>query len=139
MQTKRNKQLVRRKPDGSTDMSTVVVTPVGNYTQPGDYGNNEDLIQKGASEPIEVRSSRINEQDARRGARYFNNAMSRSSAYITPMFMGFMPGAGPFFNLGMTAKYLSDQSGLSDAVSRGGELWKAQLANYQPTQIDWSK
>lgn len=62
MQTKRNKQLVRRKPDGST----VVVTPVGNYTQPGDYGNNEDLIPKGASEPIKVRSSRINEQDARR-------------------------------------------------------------------------
>lgn len=67
MQTKRNKQLVRRKPDGSTDISTVVVTPVGNYTQPGDYGNNEDLIPKGASEPIKVRSSRINEQDARRG------------------------------------------------------------------------
>lgn len=46
--------------------------------------------------------------------------MSRSSAYMAPMFMGFMPGAGPFFNLGMTAKYLSDQSGLSDAASRGG-------------------
>lgn len=93
MPTKKNKQLVRRKPDGSTDISTVVVTPTGNYTQPGDHGNNEDLIPEGASEPIEVRSSRINEQDARRGARYFNNAMSRSSAYVAPMFMGFMPGA----------------------------------------------
>lgn len=135
MSRENKKQLVRHKSDGSTDMSTIVVTPSGNYSQVGDYGNNEDLIPENASESIDVSSRRVNDEDAQRGARYFNNAMSRSSAYIAPMFIGSMPLVGPLFNLGLTGKYLSDQSGLSDAVDRGGQLWKAEWQKYDSTEI----
>mgnify|MGYP007002638886 CR=1 FL=1 len=111
--------------NGETDLSTIVVTPDGNYVWLGDYGNNEDMIPDGAEPnvPISVTSARINKEAASRGARYFNNAMERGAVPFrhiaeglgfaaAPVLMGLASGSVGLYNT------FSGNDGLLDGTRR---------------------
>lgn len=111
---KKRRLLRKRKHDDThdheTDMSQITVTPDGNYVEEGNFGNNEDMIPEGAEtgEPLDVITARGNAEAARRGAKYFNNAMGRAGSVISPLALNFMPLIGVPIGMFNTARYLSD-------------------------------
>lgn len=85
-------------------MPTVVVTPRGNYVQPGDYGNNEDLMPENAWIPIQE----ANNLQARYGARAVNNGRRRSVPFV-----GAVLAVGAFPSL---LSFAATANGIAEAV-----------------------
>lgn len=126
---KKRRLLRKRKHDDThdheTDMSQITVTPDGNYVTVGDFGNNEDMIPEGAEtgEPLSVITARKNAEAARRGARYFNNAMERGSASFRTAAIGLLSALNPEvagITLGTTGLYntFSGNNGLIENADR---------------------
>lgn len=127
--SKVSKQLQRKRKNEygayDIDMSTITVTPNGNYVTVGDFGNNEDMIPEGAEtgEPLSVITARKNAEAARRGARYFNNAMERGSAPFRTAAIGLLSALNPEvagITLGTTGLYntFSGNNGLIENADR---------------------
>lgn len=139
---KKRRLLRKRKHDDThdheTDMSQITVTPDGNYVEDGNFGNNEDMIPEGAEtgEPLDVITARGNAEAARRGAKYFNNAMGRAGSVISPLALNFMPLIGGPIGMFNTARYLSDQTGLTEYAKRSFDAYSNTWKNADIKGVD---